>query len=61
MLARARGGGDLDLRGGVEGGDKWSQHMFWRTGQEDVFKGLNAKNGRNIKIKADDKGSVKSN
>lgn len=39
----------------MEGGDKWSQNMFWWTGQEDVFKGLNAKNGRNIKIKDDDK------
>lgn len=28
MVARARGGGDLDLRGGVEGGDKWSQHVL---------------------------------
>lgn len=43
------------MRGGVEGGDKWSQNTFRWTGQEDVFKGLNAKNGRNIKIKDDDK------
>ena len=43
------------MRGGVEGGDKWSQNMFWWTGQEDAFKGLNAKNGRNIKIKDEDK------
>lgn len=35
MVARARGGGDLDLRGGVEGGDKWSQHMFGGQVQEE--------------------------
>ena len=39
----------------MEGGDKWSQNMFWWTGQEDAFKGLNAKNGKNIKIKDEDK------